>query len=391
MLMTHRQLVLFVLMLMLLLAFSGCNFVEDIQKTATAEKSQTKTLNDFATESSSNGPTMVPKTLTPENSLTPTFTNPSPTEIQYAITTSPFIRGMNIGNALEAPEPGLWGVTIQEAYLQTIADAGFNTVRIPARFSAHISGSPDFTIDQDFLDTVDQVINWGLNAELIVILDFHGFDEIMQAPLAHEEKFLSIWGQLAEYYQAYPESLWFDLINEPSNNLDANTWNWLIHPSVSIIRQSNPTRKILIGGVNYSKFDTLNLLDLPNDPNLIAAFHFYTPFEFTHQGASWVEGTQNWLGTTWQGTDSQKEVIRSALDQAMIWSQQTQTPIIMSEFGAINQADPESRQHWISFVAREAEQRNISWLYWGFCSNLGVYNCEELTWDHDLLEALIQP
>ncbi len=378
-------------MLIVLLALSGCEFLEEIQKTTVPQllSSQEKPPNLTGTPPIE--PTLVPTGLSPTLQLSPPAPLPTATEIESALTTSPFLRGMNIGNALEAPEPGLWGVTIQEPYLKSIAEAGFNAVRIPARFSAHTSPSPNFTIDADFLEVVDQVVNWGLDNDLIVILDFHGFVEIMDAPLQYEEQFFVIWDQLAEHYQSYPETLWFDLLNEPANNFDAKTWNRLVASSVQIIRQTNPTRKILIGGINYSPFDTLYLLDLPSDPNLIGAFHFYTPFEFTHQGAGWVEGSEDWSGTTWEGSDSQTETIRSALDEAMLWSHQTQIPIVMAEFGAIKKADADSRLRWISFVAREAEERNISWLYWGFCSDLGVYNCDELTWDQSLLNALIQP
>jgi endoglucanase len=40
-------------------------------------------------------------------------------------------RGVNLGNALDAPEEGAWGFTLKEEYFQAIKDAGFNSVRIP--------------------------------------------------------------------------------------------------------------------------------------------------------------------------------------------------------------------------------------------------------------------
>jgi endoglucanase len=46
-------------------------------------------------------------------------------------------RGINLGNALEAPKEGEWGMTLKAAYFQKIKDAGFNSVRIPIRWSSH--------------------------------------------------------------------------------------------------------------------------------------------------------------------------------------------------------------------------------------------------------------
>jgi endoglucanase len=63
----------------------------------------------------------------------------------------------------------------------------------------------------------------------------------------------------------------------------------------------------------------------------------------------------------------------------------------MGEFGPIIKADPESRHRWISFVVSEAESRNIGWLYWSFCSNFGLYDCEESVWNQIILEDIIQP
>src|ERR1700681_3953301 len=48
-------------------------------------------------------------------------------------------RGINLGNALDAPQEGAWGVTLEADYFRLIQEAGFNSVRIPIRWSAHAS------------------------------------------------------------------------------------------------------------------------------------------------------------------------------------------------------------------------------------------------------------
>lgn len=63
--------------------------------------------------------------------------------------------GINLGNALEAPAEGEWGVTLQPGYFKVIKDAGFKHVRIPIRWSAHAQVEAPFAIDATFFDRVD--------------------------------------------------------------------------------------------------------------------------------------------------------------------------------------------------------------------------------------------
>lgn len=42
-------------------------------------------------------------------------------------------RGINLGNMLDAPSEGEWGVTLDSAYFPLIKSAGFTSVRIPVR------------------------------------------------------------------------------------------------------------------------------------------------------------------------------------------------------------------------------------------------------------------
>ncbi|MCI0641105.1 MAG: hypothetical protein L0Y72_10555 [Gemmataceae bacterium] len=64
-------------------------------------------------------------------------------------------RDINLGNALEAPKEGAWGVTLQAEYFKVIKAAGFATVGLPARWSSHAQKSAPFAIDEDFFHRVD--------------------------------------------------------------------------------------------------------------------------------------------------------------------------------------------------------------------------------------------
>ena len=297
-------------------------------------------------------------------------------------------RGINLGNWLEAPSPGEWGVDILPEYFTHIRQAGFDSVRIPVRFSAHAQTEPPYSLDEDFMEIVDAAIQHGLESGLNVILDFHHYDELMAAPAAHEARFLAIWGQLAERYAGSPETLYFELLNEPYGRLDADTWNDLLVKVVEVIRASNPDRWIIIGGADYSHIRALRDLRLPEDEHLIATFHFYEPFEFTHQGASWVPGSQVWAGTKWKWSEKEKKEITDLLDEADGWSRLHGIPLVMGEYGAIARADESSRRAWTAFVTSQAGKRGIPWIYWDFCGEFAVFNCESGEWDQSILDAL---
>lgn len=298
-------------------------------------------------------------------------------------------KGISIGNALDAPKPEEWGVVIKPDYFLSIKQAGFNTVRIPVRFSAHTSLKPPYKIDADFNEIVKGTIDAGLEAGLIVILDMHHFDEIMEDPANYEEMILSLWGQISRTYKRYPANLYYEILNEPSDALTAERWNSLADKIIAVIRENDPDRKIVVDTADYSNIHKLKALMLPDDKNLIAAFHFYEPFEFTHQGAGWVEGSNIWMGRGWQGNEEEKGLISRQLDEAAKWSSEMEIPVMMGEFGAIEQADRGSRLRWTAFLARETEKRNISWIYWQLCSNFAAYSCINNNWDKDLLGALI--
>ncbi|HET8986527.1 MAG TPA: cellulase family glycosylhydrolase, partial [Trueperaceae bacterium] len=142
--------------------------------------------------------------------------------------TDPFGRGINFGNALEAPNEGEWGLTLVEEYVEAIAVAGFDTVRLPVKWSSHAGPTEPYAIDLTFLARVDEVVGWVLERDLNVIVDFHHYDEMSVAPAEHLLRWLGIWRQLADHYQDAPSALAFELLNEPNGALGGDLWNDMI-------------------------------------------------------------------------------------------------------------------------------------------------------------------
>ncbi|MEM1508584.1 MAG: glycoside hydrolase family 5 protein [Thermofilaceae archaeon] len=300
-----------------------------------------------------------------------------------------FCKCINIGNALEAPVEGQWGVYIRDEFLKIIREAGFEAVRIPIRWSSHAEKNPPYAIDEKFFQRVDHVIDKALEQGLYVIINVHHYEEIMQKPLDQKERFMAIWQQISARYKDYPDRLIFELLNEPCNELTADIWNQLMRETIDIIRITNPTRKIVVGPVNWNSPYALQQLQLPeNDENIIVTFHFYTPFEFTHQGAEWVSPSPR-VGVKWYGTRLEQREVTRELDIAANWAEQYGgVPLLMGEFGAYSKADMESRIRWTYLVAREAEKRGIAWCYWEFAAGFGIYDQFRGRWRTELLEAL---
>lgn len=214
----------------------------------------------------------------------------------------PVSRCINLGNALDAPNEGDWGYTIQRHHLTRIADAGFDTVRLPVRFSAHWDGR----ISPDLLARVDQVIAWALDEGLTVILDLHHFQPLMENPGAHADTFVAIWQELSAHYSGASDGLIFELLNEPSGELTTAKAAELYRRAMPIIRRDNPERWVILGGGHWSDESELAMLPVLDD-RTAHTFHFYKPWSFTHQNAPWIENPPQ--ARTW-GNASDRERTR---------------------------------------------------------------------------------
>jgi endoglucanase len=299
-------------------------------------------------------------------------------------------RGVNFGNALEAPAEGEWGLTLKEEYFAEIARAGFNSVRVPIRWSSHAQAEPPYTVDPMFFERIDWVIEQSLSRNLAVVVNVHHYEEMDRDPEKHLPRLVALWRQIAERYGKKPPAVFFELLNEPHEKLTDELWNAMIPQLLRVIRENNPQRAIIVGPGHWNGIHSLEKLELPeNDRQLIVTFHYYEPHHFTHQGAPWDAESDKWKGETWTGTDKQLEELRKNFDKAAAWGKKHERPLYLGEFGSYEVAGMDSRVAWTRAVAGEAQNRAISWCYWEFGAGFAVFDRQTGKWHERLRQALL--
>jgi endoglucanase len=298
--------------------------------------------------------------------------------------------GINLANALEAPREGDWGLTLEEDYFERVKKAGFTSVRLPIRWSAHAAAKPPYEINAAFFKRIDWAVEQALSRDLIAIINVHHFDDVVHDPDKHEAKLLALWKQIAEHYRNRPDRLYFELLNEPNDKLNEERWNALIPKLLDVVRATNSERIVIVGPGQWNGLGSLDKLKLPKkDRRLIVTFHYYSPFHFTHQGADWLPESKKWKGTTWTGTTKETEELSNDFAKVAAWAKRNERPIFLGEFGSYNVADMDSRVRWTQAVVREAEKHSFTWAYWDFASGFGAYDPKAKAWHEPLRKALL--
>ncbi len=275
-------------------------------------------------------------------------------------------------------------------HYQLIRAAGFNSVRINLAPFRAMDAKNNHQLSEAWLKVLDWAVRGALDNDLAVILDCHEFTAMGNDPEGNHERFLAFWRQIAPRFQNASSNVMFELLNEPSRKLSPELWNTYLAESLAIVRQTNPTRTVIIGPANYNRFDALGELKLPEkDRNIILTIHYYLPMAFTHQGAAWSAENRDKSGVEWLGTPQEQQAIVQNFERAQASAKAQDRPILLGEFGAYDKGPMESRARYTAFVCRTAERLGWSWAYWQFDSDFIVYNINEDRWVEPIRDALI--
>lgn len=279
------------------------------------------------------------------------------------------MRGINMGNTLEPPDEGGWNTgPAQEYYFDDYKSAGFDCVRVPVRWGTHTAEAAPFTIDPDWLARVAEVIDWGLERDLYIILNAH-HEEWLKADYSefNKTRFDSIWAQVSRRFQDRSGKLLFEMINEP-HGLTIEQVNDLNFRILSIIRQTNPQRIVVFSGHDYSNLEHMIQAAIPPDDYVMAYYHSYDPWNFAGEG----EGI-------W-GNTSDRAAVEAKFEQAAGWANAFGVPVMISEFGAVQACDYNSRMlHYATYVEK-ALANDIAFQVWDDDGNFGIYDRAGRTW-----------
>ncbi len=308
-----------------------------------------------------------------------------------------FMRGVNLGNALEAPPDEDWGAHYTNADFDAIVAQGFDHVRIPAGWHYHAGAGPAYTISNAFFDKVDALVTNALSRGLHAIVNIHHFHEFTSNPAAGSDKFHVLWEQIAEHYSGIPNQLTFELLNEPTSNATTVAMNPIYAEAIARIRAISPARTIFVGPGDYNSIAELDHLVLPpGDSNLVVTVHDYAPFYFTHQGTPWTQpdtattnivypgppatpvephpdtagnaGVAEWLeryNRLETGINPcSRDACRDALAYARAWADYYGRPIHVGEWGCYRMIDSESRARFHREKREDLDANLLPWALW---------------------------
>lgn len=313
--------------------------------------------------------------------------------------------GINLGNTMEAyghatlgtkakvsAYETYWGQPITTAeMLKGMKNCGFDTIRIPVSWTNMMNYEEgDYTIDKAYLDRVEEIVNYALDAEMFVIVNDHwdggwwamfGSSNPESAANAFT-LYTSMWTQIAERFKDYPDMLVLESANEElGNSLNNNaTWpdsgkltqdqcyeltNKINQTFVDTVRATggnNTDRFLLIAGYNTDFDMTVDKrFRMPKDTaksKLLLSVHYYTPWNYC--GA---ENDARWgIKADYELMDKQFAKLKKFTDAGY--------GIIIGEYGALPYREsnkPVMKQNTYEFTEH-------------FLDNCDIYGCVPLLW-----------
>ena len=308
--------------------------------------------------------------------------------------------GWNLGNTLDAHPHGnqeymgpdvpldiletLWGNTVTTfENIETIYNAGFNTIRIPITWYNKLYDITleDATIRGDWMDRVQQVVDYAVSLNMITIINTHHDERLISLFEEDLEQtkvtLVHLWEQIGERFADYDHFLIFEGMNEPrtigspaewagGTEEERNVLNILNQVFVDTVRGqggNNPTRVLMVP--TYAAAADPNAIDgfvLPTDTaenKLIVSIHAYTPWMFALYG-----GEDYW--PTWSADEPEDTgPIHWAFGMLNDTFLSQGIPVVLGEAGALNRGhNTESRVAWTYYYTAAANALGMPVIWW---------------------------
>jgi endoglucanase len=191
-----------------------------------------------------------------------------------------------------------------EVDYQRIAAMGMNVVRFYMNYRTFESDDAPGTMLADGWQWLDDNIAWAKKNHVYLVLNMHvppgGFQSLGNGKALwdspdRQERLIALWTAIARHTRGEPTVAGFDLLNEPVVTRAPAQWHDLATRIAAAIRTVDPEHMLFVERLNaianrWEEDEDRNFFTIP-DPNTVYEFHFYKPFHFTHQSASWVPFT----------------------------------------------------------------------------------------------------
>lgn len=334
----------------------------------------------------------------------------TPTELVSEMTV-----GWNLGNTLDSE--GTSGLAAETSWdnpkttkemIDTVCERGFNSIRIPVTFANHMGPAPDYKVEEEWMDRVEEVVNYALDDGMYVVLDSHHEESWRILDNEHidavDEEVRVLWTQIAERFKDYGDHLIFEGLNEPRVRDGMNEWNGgteegracldrLNQTFVDAVRATggnNEKRLLLITSFASSHvLITIENLKIPEDDHLAVSIHAYTPYFFTYDGSGGGFYDQ-WNGRGKADINNvMNDLKRVFLDKGI--------PVLLTEMGAQdkngNSADV---SEWVVDYMSKAKEYGMPCFWWdnGYYDrgneHFSIFNRYDLTWyREDVVNAIM--
>ena len=324
---------------------------------------------------------------------------------------NPFTRGVNLTNWFQTANVRQIQFTkYTKQDLIRIKNLGCDVIRLPINLHFMTNGAPDYTIDPLFFDFLDQVVDWAEELQIHLLLDNHTFDPNENTDPSVEGILLKVWPQMAEHYKNRSNYIYYEVLNEP-HGITTAVWCQIQQKVINAIRAIDTKHTIVVGPSGYNSYNELKNMPVYTDSNLIYTFHFYDPFMFTHQGATWTSYMQDlanipfpynvtampatpasakgtWVESSLNSykTDGTVAKVKQWLDIAVSFKTSRNVKLFCGEFGVYIPNSPHAdRVFWYDVVRKYLEEKGITWTIWDYQGGFGLFEkgTSEL-FDYDL-------
>ena len=272
-------------------------------------------------------------------------------------------------------------------------------IRLPINLHAMTNGSPDYIIDPLFFMFLDSAVTWAENLKIYLMLDNHSFDPAVNTDPGIGIILNKVWRQMAVHYKQRSTYILYEILNEP-HGIEDNIWNQIQQDVINVIREVDQIHTIVAGPANWNSYNNLKNLSVYSDNNLIYTFHFYDPFVFTHQGASWASPSMvplsgvpfpydqarmpscppelvgTWIQSALDNYSMEGTVqhVKDLIDIAGDFMNQRNVPVFCGEFGVyMANSQNEDRVFWYETVRKYFEEKHIPWTIWDYQGGFGLF------------------